>query len=479
MKRAEIIIQIFFLILCFIFLTGFAYIQGYSNGMTGYAMYINDVEVGVIRYAAKGLSIYDEVIAEIRERYDEQQIYIEADVYFKERYVYYGQLTGEAELARAIREVIEVKADAFAIVIDDNAVCFVKTYQEAEEVLERVKLSYQKTVQQMENTVLEDIDFKENVKIEPQTVLYSRIVDVDRAVQVITTGTEDIREYEVKKGDTLWNIARQFNMHVADIQAANPDLDSETIRPGQKIKLQDVVSLITVVTLEKKTYTQPIPFDTVIKDSSDLYKGEKRVSQKGQNGEKQIEVYITRENGVEVSREKVGETVLKQPVDQIELRGTKNRPVVSSSTRNYTRPTDLTPISRNGVEMTPWFGGADKIFTRGSIAKVTHVATGLTFYVKRRGGTNHADCEPLTAEDTAVIRRIYGGKFSWEREAIIVQVNGKKMAASMNSMPHGGYTIKDNNFRGHLCIHFYGSRTHGTNKVDPDHQAMVRLAAGL
>ncbi|MFS8501624.1 MAG: hypothetical protein FWJ59_07465, partial [Caldicoprobacter sp.] len=61
---------------------------------------------------------------------------------------------------------------------------------------------------------------------------------------------------------------------------------------------------------------------------------------------------------------------------------------------------------------------------------------------------------------------------------IIVQVNGKKMAASMNGMPHGGSTIANNNFAGHFCIHFYGSRTHGTNRVDPEHQAAIRIAAG-
>jgi hypothetical protein len=476
MKRSVAVIV--FVTVCFMFLTGFAYSDERDRNATAYVMYVNDVEVGVLKSAAKGLSIYDEVIEGINDKYAGQKIYIGAEIHFKEKEMHSGRFTSEYDLARAIQEVVEVKADAFAIVVNGEPVCFLKTYEEAQEVLERVKNSYQSMVERSENTVLEDIGFKESVEIVPQTVLYSSIVDADRAFKIVTMGTAEAQEYEVKEGDTLWSIARQHDLNVSDIQAANPDLNPEMIKPGQKLKLQAPKSLVTVVTREKVTYTEEIPFNTVVENTSDLYKGEKRIAQQGQNGEKQIEVYITRENGVEVFREKIGETILKQPVDQIELIGTKDRPVASTSNRSYIRPSDLTPISRDGVEMTPWFGGADNIFTRGSIAKVTHVGTGLTFYVIRYGGTNHADCEPLTAADTAVIKRIYGGRFSWDRKPIIVQVNGKKMAASMNGMPHGEYSIRNNNFPGHFCIHFYGSRTHGTNRIDPDHQAMIRIAAG-
>ena len=56
--------------------------------------------------------------------------------------------------------------------------------------------------------------------------------------------------------------------------------------------------------------------------------------------------------------------------------------------------------------------------------------------------------------------------------------NGVTLAASINGMPHGGGSIADNNFEGHICIHFLNSRTHGTDNVDPDHQNAVGEAAG-
>ena len=46
----------------------------------------------------------------------------------------------------------------------------------------------------------------------------------------------------------------------------------------------------------------------------------------------------------------------------------------------------------------------------------------------------------------------------------------------MNGMPHGTSTI-DNDFGGHFCIHFKNSKTHGTDRVDPDHQKCVTTAS--
>ena len=481
MRRAKVIAKVAVLVFCFFTITGFNHIHTDgmdSDRLNAYMIYVNDTGVGIVKSAAKGLKLYDEIMNDIQDQYTDPDINIKADIYFKEVQADYGELANEEELKKALKEAVMIYKNAYAIVIDGNEVCYLKTQQEAAQVLDGIKFPYKQAVESMEDTVLEEIEFKEEVDIHPKTVLFSDIVNIETASKIITMGSEEIKEYEVKEGDTLWGISRKNDMRVEDILAANPDMDSDTIRPGQKIRLQATKSLLTTVTREMKVYTEAIPYETVEEESQDLYKGEKKIKHKGENGEKEIQLLIVRENGTEVSREKISESIIKEPVKQVELIGTKNRPVKTSD-RKTTRPADTTPISKNGVEMTPWFGGANKIFTRGSTAKVTHVGTGLTFYVKRRGGTNHADCEPLTAADTAVIKKIYGGSFSWARKPIIVQVNGKKMAASMNGMPHGGASIRGSNFPGQFCIHFYGSRTHGTNRVDADHQAMVRQAAGL
>lgn len=137
-----------------------------------------------------------------------------------------------------------------------------------------------------------------------------------------------------------------------------------------------------------------------------------------------------------------------------------------------------TPATGTAVKADWWTSGISSKFSVGTIVTVTDVETGIAWREKRTGGTNHADCQPLTAEDTAAMLKAYGGSWSWNRRAVFVTVDGVNYAASINGMPHGsGNSIPDNNFNGHHCIHFTNSRTHGTNSVDSAHQSAVNKAA--
>ncbi len=134
------------------------------------------------------------------------------------------------------------------------------------------------------------------------------------------------------------------------------------------------------------------------------------------------------------------------------------------------------PAGGKVQEMDWWQSDISSIFARGSYAVVTDVLTGISFRVYRGGGTNHADVQPATAADTAAMKRCFGGSWSWNRRAIWVSIGGNRYAASMNGMPHGGGSISGNDFNGHFCIHFTNSRTHGSNKVCPQHQAAIQAA---
>lgn len=145
--------------------------------------------------------------------------------------------------------------------------------------------------------------------------------------------------------------------------------------------------------------------------------------------------------------------------------------VIPSSSADASRAAS----GRSGAELLHW-DVASRVFK--SRATIIDVATGLSFEVKRRGGHNHADIEPLTSADTATLKRIYGGAWSWTRRAVIVVTGGRRIAASINGQPHGGQAISGNSCGGHICLHFLGSRTHASNSLDADHQRMVQAAVG-
>lgn len=139
------------------------------------------------------------------------------------------------------------------------------------------------------------------------------------------------------------------------------------------------------------------------------------------------------------------------------------------------------------VEKIDWFtGGINTIFARGMNVKVTEVKTGITFWVHRWAGGNHADVEPLTAADTRRMCKIYGVSSAsqitaskyYQRHALWVTIGTRTFAASMYGVPHNddGDTIKNNDFQGQFCIHFTNSKTHTSSKVDADHQAAIQYA---
>lgn len=173
-------------------------------------------------------------------------------------------------------------------------------------------------------------------------------------------------------------------------------------------------------------------------------------------------------------------------------------PVKQSSGASILMIADTAPDHIGALD---WFRDVRYIWERGVNATVTDVETGLSFRVKRTYGTNHADVEPLTSEDTATIKKIWGG-FSWDRRAVVVQIGEYTIAASMTAMPHAGVdskpanqyvsnrsagygrginldTVKNNGCSGHMDIHFKNSRTHTTNRTLESQQNMVRKAAAF
>ncbi len=138
---------------------------------------------------------------------------------------------------------------------------------------------------------------------------------------------------------------------------------------------------------------------------------------------------------------------------------------------------DDIPAGTLVTERLDWFADGEDTFPRNATIQVKDCATGLIFKAKVLYGSNHLDAEPLTASDTDILLDINGGaSFSYRRRAVLVQYNGHVYAASIYCEPHGDQTITNNNFDGQFCLHFYGSKTHGSDRVDEDHKECEALA---
>ena len=152
----------------------------------------------------------------------------------------------------------------------------------------------------------------------------------------------------------------------------------------------------------------------------------------------------------------------------------KSYAYIQKSAISAKKPSD-TAVLASKVQLVNWSAG-NKLMKVGGFVQIYDIKTGTTFRAYRRGGSNHAELEPVTAEDTEKILAMDGGQFSWDSRPVIVYTGSVYLCGAINTMPHGDQTIRNNNFNGQFCLHLPGSRTHETNVENPNHQAAIKYA---
>lgn len=285
-------------------------------------------------------------------------------------------------------------------------------------------------------------------------------------------------KYKIKDGDTIWDIAADYNVTVDSILQYNSLNEKSILDIGDEIIIPNVVKVVKP-SPAKPAETKPA---TPVQDSSELeniydYNKNVYVVKEGDTFESIAEDYGVSAEAIKNENNFSSDTTL-QAGQEVKIPEGSDKNIEENSK-------DESNTSATKGEYLDWFKEVQSIYDKEDKAIVTDIETGKSFNVKRLYGRNHADSEPLTPEDTKIMKSIYNGSWSWDRRAIIVTIYDeskkveRKIAASMNGMPHGGESITTNNFKGQFCIHFKNSRTHSGNRLDSSHQKAVKKAAGL
>lgn len=126
----------------------------------------------------------------------------------------------------------------------------------------------------------------------------------------------------------------------------------------------------------------------------------------------------------------------------------------SSSTGSAALGTAQGP-SGSSVKLLHWFNEVKPSLSNGDTLIVYDPATSLQWKLRVLSRGRHCDSEPITAEDTATMFKAFGNKNVWTAKPVYVKLpSGVWSLATQHNVPHDSQSIKDNDFDGHLCVHF-------------------------
>ncbi len=116
-----------------------------------------------------------------------------------------------------------------------------------------------------------------------------------------------------------------------------------------------------------------------------------------------------------------------------------------------------------------WFDEIKPALSGGQHLLVCDPSTGLNWTLRVYSRGRHCDAEPLTAQDTATMLKAFGGINTWNQKGVYVRLpDGRWTVGSTHDVPHDSGSVRNNNFNGHLCVHFLRTMEE-TQKNDPSY----------
>lgn len=270
----------------------------------------------------------------------------------------------EEAMIQRIRQRSEVLVESAGVYLDGRLVGAVDSEQTVDSILEKALAPFLSLLEKRELT---DVGFAQQVSTKPLLTSPEKLLDVDSLYALLMGETNASATYQVAQGDSLSAIAKRNDLSLAQLRYANPSLiGQDLIHPGMELSMQPPSGLLTVQFTERVTAEISMPYETETKQSSKLYTTQKQVERKGEEGLSQVVADRRYVAGVLVEETILEETVIKKPVTEVVVKGTKKPESGSSGNSKYMTPVNGRISSRFGSRWGSTHYGLDYAASTGT-----------------------------------------------------------------------------------------------------------------
>ena len=288
-----------------------------------YVLEVDGQEIGVV----SSLDEVDAIVSNVEsratdilgERYD-----YDAAISTTEVYATPEDLSDAAQMEDVLFENVGAVIQAYGLRVDGTELGCARTEADLNNLLDEAAQPYLSR-----DTVR--YQFVEDVEIYPIELPANTQFDLEPIRATLAQMRVEQSTYVVQKGDTFNAIAYSLGMKPYELSVLNPDVMVDKIWVDQELIIQEAVPYLSVEMVADETYEDVIPSPVEYIETPDLYVGDTKVKEQGEDGLALVNAHVTYVNGVEVEREILASQTLKEATTTTTYTGTTPRPVTASN----------------------------------------------------------------------------------------------------------------------------------------------------
>ena len=354
MNKKIKIITIVLIVLSIFLTTGFKNME--KNPKTVYRVYLKGESLGLIKSKKSFEKYIDEQNESIKKKYKVDKVYAPTDLDIVKEITFDGDIKSNEEIYDEIKDKSAFTINGYSIKIkgletkDENGktikgknqTIYVLDKKVFTNSVEKTAKSFIKpedyenyannTQQEIKETgtIIDNIYIKNKITIKKDKIPVDKTIyktEENLSKYLLFGTTKPQATYTIQEGDTISDVAFNNKISIEEFLIANPDFQDENslLYPGQVVTLGILKPQISIVEEDHVVKDEEQNYNTKTEEDSNQYTDYSQVKQAGVKGLNRVTQKVQKINGETVSLVSVSQEVLKEPIEEVVVKGTKQR----------------------------------------------------------------------------------------------------------------------------------------------------------